>query len=143
MNSPRFLFLLGTILTVAASDGRAQVVPPFFSGAGTSFEPQIGIVNSGIVLDVQPVVSHDLKYVTINMQPQASRLLSLQSFTFQNGVSRGIVGLPQTAVPLVAKGSNRGVVLNNALPTSAEDIKRQADTWVLEREGMYRVAPAR
>lgn len=53
---------------------------------GTSlFEPEIDIVNSGVIQDVQATVSHDRKYVTMNMRAQNAQLLALQQFTFQQG----------------------------------------------------------
>src|SRR5687767_6549979 len=67
---------------------------PFFTPAGTGFDPEISVVNSGELLDAQAVVSDDLKYVTINARPSSSRLLALREFTFQNaaGVPLGFVG---------------------------------------------------
>ena len=77
----------------AASTAHAQRVP-FFFPAGTGFDPEISVVNSGEVLDAQAVVSNDLKYVTINARPSSSRLLALREFTFQSagGAPLGFVG---------------------------------------------------
>ena len=117
----------------------AQVVP-FFSGAATSFEPQISVVNSGAVLDAQAVVSSDMKYVTLNLRPQNTTLLALQAFTFQNGQSLGVVGLPPPA-PAKNTIKSREEFMPN--PTCADEIKTQADRWVLEREGMFRIGDAK
>jgi hypothetical protein len=68
----------------AASLAQAQRVP-FFAPAGTGFDPEISVVNSGQLLDVQPVVSSDLKYVTINTRADSSRLLALREFKFADG----------------------------------------------------------
>lgn len=67
---------------------------PFFSPAGTGFDPEISVVNSGEVLDAQAVVSQDLKYVTINTRAASSKLLALREFAFQNaaGTRLGFVG---------------------------------------------------
>jgi hypothetical protein len=116
-------------------------VPPFFSAGAAAFEPQIGIVNSGVVQDAQAVVSHDLKYVTLNMQVQNSNLLALQEFTFQKLPSLGVVGLPQTIVP-DPKNARRNAPAAAPFMTSPSEIKRLADSWVLERQGMFRVADA-
>ena len=66
---------------------------PFFGPSGTTFDPEIGVVNSGELLDAQVAVSDDLKYVTINARPSSSRLLALRDFTFVgSGIRRGLVG---------------------------------------------------
>ena len=66
---------------------------PFFGPSGTAFDPEIGVVNTGELLDAQVAVSDDLKYVTINARPSSSRLLALRDFTFVgSGVRRGLVG---------------------------------------------------
>ncbi len=60
--------------------GRAQAI-----GGGSLFQPEVDIVNSGVILDTQATVSADRKYVTMTMRPQNSQLLALKSFTFQTG----------------------------------------------------------
>jgi hypothetical protein len=69
---------------LAPAPGHAQRVP-FFSGGNTGFDPEISVVNSGVLLDVQPVVSNDLKYVTINTRASNARLLALREFQFARG----------------------------------------------------------
>jgi hypothetical protein len=54
----------------------------FFAPAGTGFDPEISVVNSGALLDAQAVVSNDMKYVTINARPSNSNLLALREFSF-------------------------------------------------------------
>jgi hypothetical protein len=124
-----------------AGTATAQVTPPFFFGGATAFEPQIGIVNSGVVQDVQAIVSHDMKYVTLNMQPQNAGLLALQEFTFQKQPSLGVVGLPGTIAPAPRAPRARADTWE-PVKTSAAEVRRQADSWVLEREGMFRIADA-
>lgn len=68
---------------------RAQVVGGF--GSSAIFEPEVDVVNSGVVMDAQATVSADRKYVTLTMRAQQSQLLSLQTFNFQNA---GVVQLP-------------------------------------------------
>ena len=69
-------------LLILPSVTRAQVSG--FGGA-SAFEPEIDVVNSGVLLDVQATVSADRKYVTMTMRPQNAQLLALRSFTFQSG----------------------------------------------------------
>jgi hypothetical protein len=91
----RALILLSILATygLAPRSASAQRIP-FFFPAGTGFDPEISVVNSGEVLDAQAVVSHDLKYVTINTRAASSNLLALREFTFQSasGVRLGFVG---------------------------------------------------
>jgi hypothetical protein len=87
---------------------------PFFSPAGTGFDPEISVVNSGQVLDAQAAVSHDMKYVTINARSSSSQLLALRDFSFQTASNRrtplGFVGGAGGGVganPLDRRGMNR------------------------------------
>ena len=50
------------------------------------------VVQSGVIQDVQAVVSADRKYVTLNMRPTSTNLIALRNFTFQNGSGLGFVG---------------------------------------------------
>jgi hypothetical protein len=96
---------------LALPSAKAQVVPPFFGPGANSFTPQIGIVSTGVVNDVQAVVSSDRKYVTLTMRPSSANLLALRDFTFQNGAVSGIVGQnpPGNGLgnPLNQTGTNR------------------------------------
>src|SRR5687768_12253746 len=88
--TPAALFLL---TLVAAQPAAAQV--PFFGRGATIFDPEIGVVQSGIVSDVQATVSADRKYVTMTMRATNAQLLSLQEFAFQRGnaaIGAGFVG---------------------------------------------------
>jgi len=135
------VLIIAFLMVLSGTRACAQRVPPFFSAGAAAFEPQIGIVNAGVVQDAQAVVSHDLKYVTLNMQVQNTNLLALQEFTFQKLPSLGVVGLPQSSVAAARPGHPEK--MNWApLMTSPSEIKRQADSWVLEQEGMIRVADA-
>jgi hypothetical protein len=77
---PAALFLLSL---AAAQPAAAQV--PFFGGGATIFDPEIGVVQSGVVNDVQATVSADRKYVTMTMRATSAQLLSLSEFAFQQG----------------------------------------------------------
>jgi hypothetical protein len=90
----------------------AQRVVPFFSPAGTGFDPEISVVNSGQVLDAQAVVSNDMKYVTINARPSSSQLLALRDFSFQTASNRqprlGFVGGAGAAAAAAVVSNDRG-----------------------------------
>ena len=66
----------------------ASAQAPFFGGGGI-FDPEIDVVESGMLLDAQAVVSADRKYVTMTMRPQSTQLLSIQNFAFQTGGGPG------------------------------------------------------
>ena len=134
--------LLATVL-LSGAVAAGQRVPPFFSPGVTAFEPEIGIVNTGVVEDAQVVVSADRKYVTINMQAADTKLLALKEFTFQQGPQLGFVGMPAPLAPAPA-AANRMPKSDTWQPvsSSANQIRRQADSWVLDRQGMFRIASA-
>ena len=67
----------------------ASAQAPFFGGGGGIFDPEIDVVESGMLLDAQAVVSADRKYVTMTMRPQSTQLLAIQEFAFQTGGGRG------------------------------------------------------
>src|SRR5436190_18859204 len=83
------------LFAVAISISRAaysQVVP-FIAPGVTAFDPQISVLTTGSLNDVEANVSHDRKYVTINERADNSALLSLQPFAFQrSGGGGGVVG---------------------------------------------------
>src|SRR3954447_22833237 len=72
------------VLCLPARQAAAQV-PPFFNGGATIFDPEISVVQSGILEDVSATVSADRKYVTLTTRYQQATLLSLQEFAFQVG----------------------------------------------------------
>jgi hypothetical protein len=133
MRPDLFKFLPGVIaaalaVLVTCSAARAQV------GTPTAFTPEISVVQSGVVNDVQATVSADEKYVTLTMRPQLSTLLSLKSFTFQQGNRLfGYVGMPETA------GDNSA---------GAARVSSRQTPWVsarprvpiLQRQGMIQVS---
>jgi hypothetical protein len=84
----RLFLIVVAALCLGPITARAQ-----FGGAAI-FEPEIGIVNSGVVMDAQATVSADRKYVTMNMRADQSQLLALRTFEFQSvgNMPGGVVG---------------------------------------------------
>ncbi|HYE20502.1 MAG TPA: hypothetical protein VEA69_18790 [Tepidisphaeraceae bacterium] len=115
----RWTFLFATAALFALpSISRAQVAG--FGGGSGLFEPEIEIVESGIVLDTQATVSADRKYVTMTFRAQNSQLLSLTSFAFQTGTTMtGVIGggagaggaAPDRVEPQTSGGVNAPVTL--------------------------------
>ena len=130
-----------------APAARGQVaVNPFFFGEAALFDPEISTVNSGVLNDVQAVVSADRKYVTMTMRPVNSTLLALQAFTVQGG--------PMIAGPLGFVG---GVVFGKSGGGSDGSSGRADQLWasgdkskesgagvpILLRRGMTRLCDTR
>lgn len=130
-------------LVAACGVAPAQAVPPFFSPGVASFEPEIGIVQSGVVQDVQAVVSPDRKYVTLNMQVQNTNLLALHDFTFQTAPTAaplGVAGIP--APPAATSGRRRSSSSVTPSTPSAIATARAANAFLLLRQGTFRVGDA-
>ena len=78
------LGVAGLLALSAAGTARGQVVAqPVFSN-NALFQPEIDVVNTGVVTDIQATVSADRKYVTLNMRAQNAQLLNLFVFNFQS-----------------------------------------------------------
>lgn len=139
----RWLSLIFVVaMRLAVKPAAAQVVPPFFGGGSVAFDPEISVIQSGVLLDAQATVSADKKYVTLNMRPTASRLQSLQPFPVNAIVNQGFVGganLSANAAP--AGGRNVNAVVNGVSNPSPDQLSRNARAWVFTRQGMYLVAP--
>jgi hypothetical protein len=119
---------LVTVLTVRSANAQ-----PFFGGGVVAFNPEISTVSSGVVLDVQPTVSQDLKYVTINTQVEDSRVIALHNFQVESGLgqqgpAQGFVGALGSSTSSTSTASN-----------SPEDIERRAVAArsILSRQGMF------
>ena len=84
MNLNRLTLAAAGLLLFATLPARAQA-PPFFNGGGGIFDPEISVVQSGVILDAQAVVSADRKYDTMTTRIQSAQLLNLREFAFQTG----------------------------------------------------------
>lgn len=136
-----FICMAGVLLLAQSAHAQNR---PFFFGGATAFTPEISIVSTGVINDVQATVSADRKYVTLNMRPQNATLLALRSFTFQTGAAGGGfvggVGNPNGAAAQGAR--NGGGAANTAVRTSPSDILEHAKTQasLLSQSGMIRVS---
>ena len=143
MNMRHVIVVLAGVLGLAQA-AHAQV--PFFQRGGSAFTPEISIVSTGVLSDVQATVSADEKYVTLNMRPQNSTLLSLRSFNFQQGTANfGNVGDPPPTPPAKggAAGKNAGKDdPSSAVRTSPSEIlaRAKAQASVLHQSGMTKVS---
>lgn len=56
--------------------------------------PEIGQVNDGIIFQVQPFVSADRRYITLELQPQTNSVIGMQEFAYrQDGDDEGNDGI--------------------------------------------------
>jgi MSHA biogenesis protein MshL len=60
----------------------ADYSPALAAGAG-ALDPIIGLLQTGVVLDVRPVVSNDRRYVTLELRPTLAELQTLRQVRLQ------------------------------------------------------------
>jgi len=138
-------------LGLFACTARAQT-PPFFGGGVVAYDPVPATVFSGALLDAQPVVSDDRRYVTLNMRATNSRLRELVRFPVAQTTAtpQGFVGgavfpseNPPTNPPAPTGGGNSRAT-PPASPRNVPSpvlIDRAGKSWILARQGMYLIAP--
>ena len=85
VTAPRLTLFNGQRAYVLVSRQTAYVsdLQAVVAQGAVAFNPTIGLVQSGVLLDVQATVSSDRKYVTLTLRPQLATLLDLLPFTFQ------------------------------------------------------------
>src|SRR5206468_2928173 len=87
LTAPRITLFNGQRAYVLVSRQTAYVsdLEAVVAQGAVAFNPTIGLVQSGVILDVAATVSADRKYVTLTLRPQLATLLQLAEFTFQVG----------------------------------------------------------
>jgi len=50
-------------------------------------DPQIGVIQTGVVLDVRPIISNDRRYITLELRPTLARFIQFRSFETSLGQS--------------------------------------------------------
>jgi hypothetical protein len=126
-----YVFIVASI-TVAAS-AVAQPTPPFFGGGVVAYDPEPAIVSSGVVLDAQATVSDDRKYVTIGTRTTQSNVQAILRFPVVSVAAVGFVGGVTLDAPTAANFSPP--------PPTADQMERNAKSWIFTRQGMYLVSP--
>ncbi|HMB96513.1 MAG TPA: hypothetical protein VKK61_10780, partial [Tepidisphaeraceae bacterium] len=104
LTAPRITLFNGqrSYVVVATETAYVSDLTPVVAAGSVAFDPTVGIVQSGVLLDVQATVSADRKYVTLTLRPILSRLRSLTNFpvtalAVNNGVNGGGTSVTQTA----------------------------------------------
>ncbi|HLY09081.1 MAG TPA: hypothetical protein VKW04_07265, partial [Planctomycetota bacterium] len=64
-----------------------QDYEPQVSTLAAAYDPIMGILTSGVVLDVRPIVSNDRKYVTLEMRPSLAQVQSIRRFSIRPGLN--------------------------------------------------------
>jgi general secretion pathway protein D len=82
LTAPRLTLFNGqrAFVVVATETAYVSDLTPIVGTNAVAFDPTVGIVQSGVLLDVQATVSADRKYVTLTLRPTLSRLRDLVSF---------------------------------------------------------------
>lgn len=89
LTAPRLTLFNGqrAFVVVATETAYVSDLTPVVAQGAIAFDPTVGIIQSGVVLDVQATVSSDRKYVTLTLRPRLSRLIDLIPFPV-NAVSQ-------------------------------------------------------
>jgi hypothetical protein len=126
------------IICLTAAEPAAAQAPPFFGRGATIFDPEIGVVQSGILNDVQATVSADRRYVTMTMRATNAQLLALREFNFQvgnGGAGGGFVGGAGGGAAAGAAGANPVLASGGGGGARAND-GHNAGRSILDRPGM-------
>jgi type II secretory pathway component GspD/PulD (secretin) len=99
LTAPRLTLFNGqrSFVVVATETAYVSNLTPVVATGAVAFDPTVGIVQSGVLLDVQATVSADRKYVTLTLRPILSRLRSLTNFPVTAlAVNNGVTGAGST-----------------------------------------------
>jgi len=67
------------------------------------FDPEIGYIQTGTSLDVRPIVSHDRKYVTLDLRPTVARLERVDVVTNNPSLGGNLIsGASQIELPVIS-----------------------------------------
>jgi hypothetical protein len=137
-NSGRGLLIVSALLCAAilAAGGWAIAqtasTTPFFSATPTAYEAQIATGDSGVLLNVKPIVSANLKYVTVGTQATSTGLATLTPFNLVIPAN-GTVGATSSSTPGgAAASSGRGAAAAAPEPAHVPTI--------LDKPGMTLIA---
>ncbi|MCC5821725.1 MAG: hypothetical protein LAT64_00385 [Phycisphaerales bacterium] len=76
LTAPRLTFTNGqrAFITVATSQTFVSDLTPVTSDSAVAFDPQVDVLNTGVVLDLDGVVSADRRYVTLTVRTSISQV---------------------------------------------------------------------
>ncbi len=90
LTAPRVTLFNGQRAYVLVATQRAYVsdLDPVVGSQSAAFDPEIDVVNDGVLLDVQATVSADRKYVTLTLRPTLADA-EITTFSFMSPVTTG------------------------------------------------------
>lgn len=65
-----------------------------------AYDPVMGIVQDGLVLDVRPIISNDRKYITLEMRPTVAKLRVLRLFDITPDATADVITNPDQYIQL-------------------------------------------
>lgn len=65
-----------------------------------AYDPVMGIVQDGLVLDVRPIISNDRKYITLEMRPTVAKLRILRLFDITPDATQDVITNPDQYIQL-------------------------------------------
>jgi len=98
-------------------------------------DPQINVLQEGVVLDVRPTIHHDRKYLTLEIQPTVAKVIALRNFSTTLGGNTSSVSfqLPELEVQSVNTSAilpDGGSILLGGL-SNIRNIERRAEVpWL-------------
>ncbi|RPI59444.1 MAG: hypothetical protein EHM48_08865 [Planctomycetaceae bacterium] len=123
LTAPRLTLFNGQQAYVSVGQQRAYVssFTPVVTENTSALVPSVSTVLDGTMLQVQATVSADKRYVTLTVQPQVSRVDSIDTFSL--GVGQGTLQLPrvtQQEVRTTVSVPDGGTLLLGGMRTSNE-----------------------
>ena len=98
-------------------------------------DPQINVLQEGVVLDVRPTIHHNRKYLTLEIQPTVAKIVALRTFSTTLGGNTSPVDfqLPELEVQSVNTSAiipDGGSILLGGL-SSIRNVERRAEVpWL-------------
>ena len=88
LTAPRLTLMNGqrSFITIAKQISFISGLTPVAGDASGAFQPQVGVVQDGFVLDVEGVISSDRRYVTMTVQFDTSTVLGFDTQEVQGAV---------------------------------------------------------
>ncbi|MCE2881006.1 MAG: type II and III secretion system protein, partial [Planctomycetaceae bacterium] len=88
LTAPRLTLMNGqrSFITIAKQISFISGLTPVTGDASGAFQPQVGVVQDGFVLDIEGVISSDRRYVTMTVQFDTSTVLGFDSVPIQGAV---------------------------------------------------------
>jgi type II secretory pathway component GspD/PulD (secretin)/tetratricopeptide (TPR) repeat protein len=82
LTAPRLTLFNGqqAYVLVARQIAYVSDLTPIVGNNAVGFDPEVDVIQSGVLLDVRATVSADRKYVTLTLQPQLQRVINIANF---------------------------------------------------------------